>query len=271
MVTHRLRRPGVQGAGAVRFGIAFKLALLLGLLGVLASGLTGYYAYEVSRDLLVASAKNELLTSARVLLRRIAATRAVIARDLQVMSRHPAAARVLQQSDPAAADQVATLFKLVMAANPGYFQMRLISGASNGLEQVRVDRDGEQLVQVTGEDLQEKGHFDYVFGTLGLPAGGVYLSRIAINHDSGVHSGLDKPTVQMATPVTDARGVAIGVVVVSVDLNGSFSQLGADLPKEMQLIFANGLGDYLIHPDPRKAFGFDRGMRVLVQNGLLMK
>ena len=249
----------------MRFGIAAKLSLVLAAVAILATGLTGYSAYDVSRTLLIESAKNELLTSTKVLTRRIVIARNEISRNLKILSNHPAAIATLEKGDPAHMDQLANLFELIMKANPGYFQIRLIAAGENGIERVRVDRDSQQLVRVTGDDLQEKGHFSYVFNTLQLAANETYLSRIVINHEYGAHSGLEQPTVLLAMPVANHKGGVIGVVVINVDLNGTFALLATDLPKDFQLFLANSRGDFLIHPDPAQAFGFDRGRRVLLQ------
>lgn len=251
---------------ATKFGIASRLGLLLAVVVVVTVGVSTYFAYNVSRDLLVASTENELLTSTKVLARRIQLARNEIARDLQNLARHSSAVAALQGGGATPRDQLAELFKLVMEANPGYYQVRLIGLADYGLEQVRVDRDGTKLVRVTGDDLQEKGHYAYVFDTVRLAAGEVYLSRIVINHERGAHSGLERPTVQLATPVVGSSGTVLGVVVINVDLNGTFAQLSADIPKDVQLFLANGDGDFLIHPDPAQTFGFDRGRRILVQD-----
>lgn len=249
----------------MKLGLAAKLALLLTAIGILAAGSTGYYAYRASRALLVQSAKNELLTSTRVLARRIALTREEISRNLRILARHPAAISVLRRPDPAGERELATLFKLMMAANPSYFEMRLISAADYGLERVRVDRDGKRLLRVTGDDLQEKRHYAYVYETLKLSAGKTYMSRVVINHERGAHAGLDQPTVQLAMPVVDGQGTTLGVIVINVDLDGTFALLAADLPKDYQLFLANSEGDYLIHPDKTQTFGFDKGRRVLIQ------
>lgn len=251
----------------MKFGIAAKLSLLLALVGVLSAGLTGYYSYQASRDILIESAKKGLADRAVALLRRIDLARAEVSRDLKILSTHSAAIDSLQSNksnrlDPG--DQLAELFRLIMVANPGYFQVRLISFKDNGLERVRVDRDGARLVRVAGEELQEKGHLPYVFETRRLSPGAIYLSRFAINHEPGAHSGLGKPTVQMATPVFNAQHAAIGLVVINVDLNGTFVQLTDEVSKAYSLYLVNSKGDYLIHPDASKSFGFDRGRPELV-------
>ncbi len=250
----------------MKFGIAAKLALLLAAVGILASGLTGFYAYNVSRDLLVQSARNELLTSNHVLSRRLAQGRQEISRNLQVLATHPLAIASLEGAGAASEFQMAVLFEQMLRANPSYFQIRLISANDSGQERVRIDRDGDQLLRVSGEDLQEKGHYPYVSDTLKLGGGQTYLSRIVINHERGAHAGLDQPTVLLAMPVNNPQGEVLGLVVINVDLNASFALLKADLPPEFRLYLANANGDYLIHPDPHKTFGFDKGRRVLVQD-----
>lgn len=249
----------------MKFGIATKLGLVLAAVAILAAGLTGYYAYNVSRLLLIDSAKNELLTSTRVLARRIMLARSEISRNLQILANHPAAVGALTTATPANLDQMADLFELLMQANPSYFQARLIDARENGMERVRLDRDGERLLRVTGDDLQEKGHFSYVFDTLQLAANTTFLSRLVINHEYGAHAGLEQPTAQLAMPVTNRRGRVLGVVVINVDLNGTFGLLAADLPKSFQLFLTNSQGDFLLHPDPAQTFGFDKGRRVLLQ------
>lgn len=250
----------------MKLGIALKLGLLLAGVSILASGLTGFYAYQASRNLLVQSAKDELLTTTLVLARRVTLSRDEVSRNLQVLTSIPTALSVLRAPSPSQEDSMAALFESIMQANPSYFQIRLISASDNGLERVRVDRADDRLIRVRGDDLQEKGHFSYVSGALKLPPGSTYLSRIVINHERGAHAGLDQPSVILAMPVAGADGSAEGAVVINVDLNNVFATLAADLPKDFQLFLANGKGDYLIHPDASQTFGFDKGRRVLVQD-----
>ncbi|MBB1075545.1 diguanylate cyclase [Rhodoferax sp. 4810] len=253
----------------MRWGLATRLGSVLALVSLLMAGMTGLYAYQVARDLLVQAAKDELMTATQVVARRVSDIRQDASRDLQLLARYPASLALLQGPpaiQAAQTTQLATLFDLLMSTNPAYFQMRLISASDYGLERVRVDRDGDTLLRVQGDDLQEKSHYPYVSDTLSLSAGSTYLSRIVINHERGAHAGLNEPTVQLAAPVTNAQGQALGVIVINMDLKGAFNRLAADLPAEFQLYLANQHGDFLIHPDSSKTFGFDTGRRVLVQD-----
>jgi diguanylate cyclase len=250
----------------MKFGITARITLVLALAGALVASLTGYYALNASRALLIQSAQDELLLSTQVLARRVLVTRQEVSRNLQVLATHPSALAAVRHGGSGAEMQLATLFKVLMEANSAYLQIRLISAADHGMERVRVDRDDGTTRSIHGDDLQEKGHFDYVFETLTLKAGETYLSPFAINHEAGSHAGLDRPTVTLATPVVDDQGMVLGLVVINLDLNTTFELLSADLPRDYQLYLANGHGDLLIHPDPTHTFGFDRGRRYFVQD-----
>ncbi|WP_373389164.1 diguanylate cyclase domain-containing protein [Pseudomonas alcaligenes] len=253
----------------MRFGIAFKLACLLGLFGVLACGLTGYYSYSSSRSLVLKAAERDLLTATQVLGRNLLGSIDGAARDARLLAAVTSERDLPQAAgEPARSDierDLAEVFRALMLVHPEYLQVRLISAAGHGLEQVRVDRDGERLVQVQSADLQEKGHYAYVFDTLKMKPGSVRLSSIVINHELGAHSGLGKPTLHVSTPVAGSDGQVFGLIVVNIDLERLFGQLRSDLPEHYQVYLSNRWGDLLIHPDPNRTFGFDQGRRLFIQ------
>ena len=233
-------------------------------------GLTGFYAYTQSRTLLTDAAKDRLLTATHVLARQVSLEFDIASRNARMIADHPVARSLLLKTDQTYLDNrseaAAMLFKSMLQTYPEYFQIRLISAAHHGLERVRVDRSEHGLIRVIGDDLQEKGHYPYVFDTLDLHAGQIYISPAQINHELGAHAGLGKPSVQVASPIADATGKTIGLVVINIDLDGLFQQLAADLPPGLKLYLANGRGDFLIHPNPEKAFAFDRGQIARVQD-----
>lgn len=250
----------------MKFGITARITLALALAGALAAGLTGYYALSASRALLIQSAQEELLLSTQVLARRVVITRQEVSRNLQVLANYPATQLVFERDDATAKEQLATLFKVLMDANGAYLQIRLISAANYGLERVRADRDKASVRIISSDDLQEKGHFNYVFETLKLRLGETYLSPIGINHEVGSHTGLGRPTVTLSTPVGNAQGAVVGLIVINLDLNTTFDLLSADLPRNYALYLANHQGDLLLHPDPDKTFGFDKGRRYFLHD-----
>ncbi|MDP2144596.1 MAG: diguanylate cyclase [Gallionella sp.] len=239
------------------------------LVGVLGVGLTGYFAYQASRDQLVKASEERLLTETRVLMRQVTVALKGIVADVRLLAQHPQAERILLHTNPGfqalAESNVAILFEGMMVVHPEYFQIRLIEAANYGKERIRVDRGMGDILRIASADLQEKGHYPYVFDTLQLAPGAVYISRASINHEAGAHAGEERPSLQVASPVYGANNKAIGVIVINVDLQGLFAQLAVDLPPELNLYLANVSGDFLIHPDPAHSFAFDRGQDAHVQ------
>lgn len=255
----------------IKRGIAFYLILLLTLFGILSSGLAGLASYLQSRELLVRAAEGELTAATQVFGRRLNAALSEIAHDTRLLARHPLSARILADRRGAAAaeDQLADLLVAVLAEHPEYVQVRLIDAGQNGLERVRIDRlaaGSPQLHRVDRDQLQEKAHLPYVFRTLTLPRDGIFLSSIAINRERGKHADLDRPSLQIATPVMNPNGAPLGAAVINVDLNRLFTLLKSDLAPDTSLYLANNWGDFLIHPDPARAFAFDQGRRERVQD-----
>ncbi|MGC1331208.1 diguanylate cyclase domain-containing protein, partial [Pseudomonas sp.] len=254
----------------MKFGIAFKLGSLLALFGMLPVGLAGYSIYSSSREVLLQAAERDLLASVRVMGRNLDGNLHVIAQDAVMLSNGPRVQDLNSLSGPQqrqhVEDDLAQSFRAMLLTHPDYMQIRLISASDHGLEWVRLDRDGADLARVQDNDLQEKAHFAYTFETLRLAPGQVRVSPIVINHEQGAHSGLGKPTLHVSTPVADAAGKVFALVVINVDLDQLFMQLQADLPSQYQVYLSNRWGDLLVHPDPQRTFGFDRGRRFFLQN-----
>jgi hypothetical protein len=245
-----------------------RLALLLAAFGVLASGLTGLYAYRQARELLVQAAERDLLTTTQMFSHRLSSVFRRIGADAREIARLELTRDIAAQAagSDALANHLADNFRAMLATNPRYAQVRLIAAGQHGLELVRVDRDGAGTVRVEGDALQEKAHYPYVFGALQLAAGEVFLSKIGIHHEAGSHSALNQPTLHVSSPVVAPDGTKLGVIVIGTDVSRIFADLRADLPAYFKLFLANEWGDFLIHPDPSQAFAFDQGRRVLMQD-----
>ncbi|CAN0625913.1 diguanylate cyclase [Burkholderia multivorans] len=252
----------------IRLGLTSQLSILLACIGVVASGTTGYYAYHANRAMLVQEAQQNLLTSTQLLGQRFTAALGDVANDALVLATMPSSVAVTRADDApsAARTRLERVYLGFMAHHPEYLQIRLITRAHYGLERIRVDRDTQGVVAVPASGLQEKGQFAYVFGTLETEPGHVYLSPIAVNHERGSHAAEGRPILRVGTPVVDSGGATIGAIVIDVELTRMFGRLERDLPANYLVYLANEWGDFLVHPDPSQAFGFDRGRRVLMQD-----
>jgi len=257
-------------SGRMKFGIGFKLGLLLAAFGILSTSLTAFYFYSSSRDMLTRASERDLLTATQVVGRNMKIIVDVIAEDAQLLAAIPLASNVFNSPDELTAEHdkkvLADTFSAMLKAHPEYFQIRLISTSQRGMELVRVDRDGEKLIRVSAANLRHREKYPYVTGTLRLARGDIYLSDITINHEKGTHSALDKPTVTVSTPVLSRNGKRLGLIVINVDLNGLARLLKSNLPSAYQLYLSNQWGDFLVHPDETQIFGFDRGKRILIQD-----
>ena len=160
-------------------------------------------------------------------------------------------------------DGLAARFVSELGAKPDYLQFRVIGVADGGREIIRVDRFGADgaIRRVPDAELQRKGNRDYMTETLALPTGGVYVSRIDLNQQ---RAGIERPSVpvlRIATPVRAPDGKPFGIVVVNVDMRPLFASLAADTGDGRRIFVVNGDGDYLVHPDASRTFGFQRGRR----------
>ncbi|HZZ11922.1 MAG TPA: diguanylate cyclase [Paraburkholderia sp.] len=254
----------------MRPGLTFKLSVLLACIGVLASGATGYYAYQANRTMLVDEAERSLLTSTELLGQRFSVAVDDVGADALVLANMPSSAGIVESDDGLGAnagrERLARVYSSFMLNHPEYLQIRLITRRHHGVELIRFDRDGDGVARVEGDKLQEKGQFAYVFDTLAFSPGRVYTSPIAVNHEFGAHSAEGRPTLRLGTPVANANGAVVGVIIIDIDLSGLLQRLQSDLPSDYQVYLTNEWGDFLVHPDASKTFGFDKGRRVLIQD-----
>lgn len=239
----------------MKWSIALRLGALLASFSVFAAILAGYYTFDSSRERLQGRAERSLLATTQVLARHMQAGFGTVARDTAFLA------------DAAAVEQdqgrLAELFKANLQAHPAYLQIRYISASDYGLELVRIDRQGDKLVRVPDDLLQEKSHFPFVFEALSLPDGEVYVSEFGINHEDAAQEAA-VPVFNMASPVVQA-GQLRGVVVVRVAAAPFLHNFNAALPTPYGFYLSNRWGDFLVHPDATQTFGFDRGQRILIQ------
>lgn len=176
----------------MKWGIALRLGMLLASFSVFAAILAGYYTFDSSRARLQGRAEQALLATTQVLARHMQAGFGTVARDTAFL----ASVAAIEQDKNVLAD----VFRASLITHPSYLQIRFIGVQDFGLELVRIDRTGDAWVRASEDELQEKAHFPFVFETLALAPGEVYVSEFGINHE-GAADAEPLPVFSMASPV----------------------------------------------------------------------
>ncbi len=148
-----------------------------------------------------------------------------------------------------------------MRAKPDYYQFRVIGVANGGREIIRVDRSGPHgtVRVVPDNELQQKGDRDYFKRTITLPRGDVYVSPIELNQEHGVIETPHVPVVRLGTPIFGPDGKPFGVIIINIDLRQAFAELRSSKRQGGQVYLVNETGDYLVHPNTAREFGFNLG------------
>lgn len=256
----------------MRWSIGFRLGFLLACFSVMAALLVGYFAFVTGRDMLNDRAQRSLLGTTQILSQHMQTGFSSVARDTAMLAALVAETQAAQaQATPEVQahdrDMLANVFKATLSARPAYQQIRLIGMHDHGLELVRVERVGMGLLRVEGDALQEKAHFPFVFETVKLGAGAVYVSEFGINHEGNTDQTGEQPVFNMAASIVQG-GRVVGVIVIRVAADAFFSNFSAGLPAPYGFYLLNRWGDFLVHSDRSQTYGFDRGQRILAQDSL---
>ncbi len=164
-------------------------------------------------------------------------------------------------------NRLASRFVAELTAKPAYAQFRLIGIADGGREIVRVDRMGPNgaIRVVPSNELQQKAARDYFKAAIQLPAGEVYVSPIDFNQEGGAPSTPHVPTLRVAAPVFAPDASPFGILIVNVDMRSAFAGIRS-AGRDGAVYVVNERGDYLVHPDPKREFGFEFGRQFRVQD-----
>jgi two-component system sensor histidine kinase/response regulator len=151
------------------------------------------------------------------------------------------------------------IFTGYLSTSPEVLKVQFIGAGDYARELVRVEqRNGVAAAALRGE-LRSLGAEVHVREALRLSPGEVLVSDIVLHRENGALSVPHWPTARYATPVYDDQARVFGVLVVSVDARGSLDGFLARSGQDTLFYLTNANGDYLVHPDPSKLFGFEFG------------
>jgi len=229
---------------------------------------SGWLRDRASRAYFIEDQRRVLSHRAELIRVRVQSAIDGVRKDVLYLSHAPAFARLAAARTAAereaARREAAFHFAAGLQVRPAYFQARLVGAADGGRELLRFDQSGGDIHETPEADLQRGVEADCVREAGKLRAGQFYLSDLALNRESGRLTEPHIPTLRAATPLFDEAGGLFGVVIVKVDVAPLFDELCALAGPGLAVTLSNEQGDYLLHPDRAKCFGFDLGRRFLL-------
>jgi PAS domain S-box-containing protein len=167
------------------------------------------------------------------------------------------------EASPVVRERVARLFESELAAKTRYDQLRIISGAADGREIVRVDRSrSDGSVRVTaGGDLQSKSERPYYIAAMRLGQGELNVSPIELNREFGDVETPRVPVLRLASGLFAAGDSThpVGVLVLNVDMRPALERFRRTSTPGAEMYLVDADGNYLVHPDTTYEFGADLG------------
>lgn len=123
-----------------------------------------------------------------------------------------------QDSDPwlehQATSRLERDYAVLASLYPHVYQIRLLT--MQGHEWLRVDRKPDGVRVVPRAALQDKADRYYFREAVALDAGHIYVSPLDLNVEYGQIEKPERPVIRVATPVEDAFGRKLGVLIINL-------------------------------------------------------
>jgi PAS domain S-box-containing protein len=155
-------------------------------------------------------------------------------------------------------ERIANRLAAGLAAKPAYAVARIIGVGDEGRELVRVDRRGpnDTVRIVPDEQLRKRMDRNYFRETIQLNPGQFYVSTLDLGRHNGLIEEKHRPTLRIATPIFASDGTPFGILMVNLDMRQAFDRVRASASPGQSIYVVNRRGDYLIHPDRSREFGW---------------
>jgi signal transduction histidine kinase len=247
--------------------------MVVAALGV---SLLAWLSYHEADKIFRQHSANTLLNNSRMYAQKITKEMGALKYDLTMFSLNDSIKGLLRaMSDPYRYDaqtnktanqflkEIANLFIVMAEQNQPYFQIRLID-ARNGMEVVRIDKEGRKIIVVPKKRLQNKWHRDYVQKSLALRSGEIYISPITLNREHHTLEVPYRPTIR-ASMLLYHQGRKRYIVIINANVKELLDFAHFRKNRGVATYVADEKGYYLFNPEaPQKEFAFEFGQNYLV-------
>jgi signal transduction histidine kinase len=116
------------------------------------------------------------------------------------------------------------------------------------------------------DQLQPKGNRHYMPDPATWTPKSIQISQIDLTQDFGRVEQPAAPLIRVATPLHTPGGTLFGLLIASIDLRPTFARIRHQGDASFLRYVVNEQGDYLVHPDPSREFGFLLGRPHRIQD-----
>jgi PAS domain S-box-containing protein len=266
---------GVQPP-ATGIRLSTRLALAMVSLVVVTTAVLSFFTYRSVTEAAIPRALDRLATKAMLNATKLETSLNVARQDVAVIQgmtgvMQMGVARTAnpydEVPDTSLRESIGARFLAALSAKPEYSQFRIVGVADGGRELLRVDRKGPGGTPriVPDAELIRIGERDYFKRAIGQPKSDVYVSPVELQKDNATGKP-PAPMLHVAIPLWTPTGQPFAISVIDFDLGAKFERIRAEGTSEGQVFIVNGAGDYLLHPDRSREFGFEAGAPVRIQN-----
>lgn len=178
---------------------------------------------------------------------------------LELLKNSPAMIEYLSSGSTADRTRLEVLFKHAATTYNRFDQIRLLD--NSGHELVRVNMSDNEALTVAVEALQDKSQRYYFQESKTLAVGQVFVSRMDLNVEQGVIEQPHKPMLRFATPVLDANGDRMGVLVLNYLAQGMLERFRLQMSRrvDQQGMLLDPQGYWLSNHKRSNEWGADLG------------
>jgi PAS domain S-box-containing protein len=166
-------------------------------------------------------------------------------------------------------ERMTEIFKAYMQTSQEVFQVRLITEENNWKEQVKVQREGSNLIVFNDADLQDKSSEPYISQTLSVGDSKVYVSDINLNREYGIIETPHRPVWRFSTPLYFKDGKPFGLIIINLNATAILDEITLGNIAHIQSYITNSDGSFIVHPEPSQSFAFENGNPVKWSNEFL--
>lgn len=218
------------------------------------------------RDILIAQRLEDLVTRANIEEGMLQRDFATLEQDVRFLATHPLLYMV-GGNDPEPTESelgVSKSFHDFLVEKSSYMQVRFLD--DTGMEVVRVDRaePGSEVRIRKKSEMQSKSGKPYFTVPMKLNAGKVFLSKVELNQEHGKKQW-DVPVIRASVPVFE-QGTPIGAVVINMHFSRLAELVEKSATKRLLVYLTNSDGEFLLHPNPRLDFCFERELEYRIED-----